>query len=66
MTQQDRRKTIPWIGLGLILGSAIGSFLGLHFANKYFAIFCGGGAGIGLIVGAMIDNLLTNGKSIDE
>ncbi|MFC4714248.1 hypothetical protein [Planococcus dechangensis] len=46
---------IPFAGLGLVFGTAIGAVLGLILTGNL--IWAGAGTGVGLVIGAAIDGM---------
>lgn len=58
MKLKSKTQNIPWPGIGLVFGGAVGALLGQSFSPQLFAVFCGGGAGLGLILGAIIDGFV--------
>lgn len=53
MKNKRKNNKVPFTGIGLIFGTAIGA--GLSIAITGNVIWAGMGTGIGLIVGAIID-----------
>ncbi len=51
----DNKKNINYIGLGLIMGSAIGFALGFIIMDKIWIAPIG--IGLGIFFGAMIENI---------
>ena len=52
--ESKKEQKVIWTGLGLIMGVAIGTLFAV-ITNKNIAIYGSMGAGLGLVVGAMID-----------
>ncbi len=50
--KRDNSK-IPWTGLGLIFGTAVGAALSIAMAGT--VIWAGVGTGVGLVAGAIVD-----------
>ena len=50
----SKNKKIPYTGIGLIFGTAIGAGLSLILTGNI--IWAGAGTGVGLILGAIIDS----------
>ncbi len=53
MKNKRKNNKVPFAGIGLIFGTAIGAGLSLAITGN--VIWAGMGTGIGLIVGAIID-----------
>lgn len=51
--QQDQSK-IPYTGLGIVFGTAIGA--GITIATQLPILWAGVGTGVGLILGAIVDS----------
>ena len=66
MKLNNRKDKIPYTGLGLIFGAALGSTFGLIFQPEYFALSISIGAGFGLTIGAIIDALVSAGDKKDK
>jgi hypothetical protein len=49
------RQRIVWPGFGLIAGAVLGAIIGLLFFEDSFVIMGAMGGGIGLVIGAIID-----------
>ncbi len=54
MKNQEKTVKIPFTGIGLVFGTAIGAGLALAFGQPIY--WAGAGTGIGLIIGAIIDS----------
>lgn len=53
--EKEANKKIPFTGIGLIFGSAIGAGLSLILTGDTL-IWAGMGTGVGLIVGSIVDS----------
>ena len=56
---KNQDKKINYTGLGLILGTAVGSTFSLIFTGN-LALWAGAGTAVGLIMGAIVDNYYKN------
>lgn len=56
--QRGGSSGFVWPGFGLVMGAALGSVLGLLLFPDLFFLGTGSGAGIGLVVGAIIERSL--------
>lgn len=55
--QGDEEKYSAWPGFGLVIGGGLGTALGLTVLEESFFLGTGTGAGLGLVVGAGIEQL---------
>lgn len=51
----ENNKKVPFTGIGLIFGTAIGAGLSIILTGNT-VIWAGMGTGIGLVIGAMVDS----------
>jgi hypothetical protein len=60
---QKKNKEYPLVGIGLIFGASIGYGTGLIIVDALYApLFAGFGAGVGIILGAIIERVKTKQK----
>jgi len=54
MKNQEKSMKIPFTGIGLVFGTAIGAGIALALGQPIY--WAGAGTGIGLVIGAIIDS----------
>lgn len=56
MNKKNNGSKIPYTGLGLVFGTAIGAVIALAVNQPIF--WAGIGTGIGLVIGAAVDSMM--------
>jgi uncharacterized membrane protein len=60
--KQRERQQVPWAGVGLVFGAALGTLIAILFFDS-IAIGAAIGAGLGLVVGAVVGQIIA-GRTI--